>query len=240
MSDERRYSERQMAVLLRLAAELDTGRLGERTLAEIEEIAAEAGISLEAVRAAAARLDEEQPGWIARLLGAPTTFRYERIIPGARAKAELHEIVAAFRWSSGLKGDVVELGDGVGWQRKTEEGPLTQLEVAPHGDQTRIRLLGRWEDPASWIVVAGGAATAAITGLGIAALDPSLAGSIGITGGAAAASWLGMRAWWKRLSASVRRRLVASIDELENHTRSIAAKPEDVELPAPGSDRLTR
>ncbi|HUF36133.1 MAG TPA: hypothetical protein VMN37_09295, partial [Gemmatimonadales bacterium] len=88
---------------------------------------------------------------------------------------------------------------------------------------TRIRLLARYEDPASWIVVAGGAATAVASGLGITLADPTLLGAFGMIGGFAAASWLGARAWWRRASARVQRKLLATVDGIETEARRVAA-----------------
>lgn len=231
MTDDRRYSDRQMAMILRLATELETRRLPGvgrrptgRTLAEIEDIAADAGISTDAIRAAAVALETEEPGLMARFLDAPTSFRFERNVPRALTQDELRELLGAFRWSFGRQGgEEVALGDGVGWRHKTDEGPLTQLEITPRDDHTRIRLLGRYEDPASWIVVAGAAATAVASGIGIEIANPPLLGAIGIIGGFAAASWLGARAWWRRTSAKVHRKLLATIDGLEGEVRRVGA-----------------
>lgn len=243
MTDDRRYSDRQMAMILRLATELETrplpgtaGRRAGRTLGEIEDIAADAGISTDAIRAAAVALEAEEPGLMARFLDAPTTFRFERTVPRVLTQDELRDLLSTFRWSFGKPGgEEVALGDGVGWRHKTDEGPLTQLDITPRDDHTRIRLLGRYEDPASWIVVAGGAATAVASGVGITLGDPSLLGAFGMIGGFAAASWLGARAWWRRASARVHRKLLATVDGLDGEARRVGATTAlPAESPHPG------
>jgi hypothetical protein len=64
----RRYSDREMAVILRVATEMEAhatpslrvARSVGRTLSEIESIAADAGIAPEAVRAAATALEADE------------------------------------------------------------------------------------------------------------------------------------------------------------------------------------
>ncbi len=104
MSDsDRHYTDRDMALILCLAAEMEVGATaasGEvrgspgHTLAQIQEIAAGAGISRAAVAAAAAALDSEPRGLMASLVGAPTVFRFERSVPAEIDPGEVSELLA--------------------------------------------------------------------------------------------------------------------------------------------------
>src|SRR3954468_14878007 len=75
------YSEQEMALILKRAAELQEGADGrgaQRSLAEIREIAAEVGIDAAFVTEAVAELQRPPAriGW----LGAPTRFHDERSV----------------------------------------------------------------------------------------------------------------------------------------------------------------
>ena len=78
-----RFSEQEMALILKRAAELQEGADGrgvQRTLSEIAEIAAEVGIDATFVAEAVAEL--ERPVTRAGWLGAPTRFYDERSVAG--------------------------------------------------------------------------------------------------------------------------------------------------------------
>src|SRR5436309_1605741 len=78
-----RYSEQEMALILKRAAELQEGADGrgaQRTMREIQEIAAEVGIDASFVTEAVSELRRPpvRVGW----LGAPTRFHDERNVAG--------------------------------------------------------------------------------------------------------------------------------------------------------------
>jgi hypothetical protein len=232
----RQYSDREMAMILRLATDLEArGRRAlpsgsGRTLAEIEDIAAGAGIAPETIRAAAAALREDQQGVLARFLSGPTTFRQERVIPGDLDDAQLRALVDSIRWELATEvGDTTTLPDGVAWRHKTEEGPLTQVEAVSRAGITRLRLLGKYDDPATWVLLGTGFSTAIVAGLGIATLDPSVAGFTAVIGGAGTASWIGARAFWRRWTSRVQRRHTHLMDRLEAQAREMAESPEQAE-----------
>ncbi len=85
--EPRRYSDEETALILRRAAELQEPDGNSRsaagfTLAEIQQIAAEAGIDPACVTEAAALISVQEPDRWARIVGAPTRFRYERTVSG--------------------------------------------------------------------------------------------------------------------------------------------------------------
>jgi hypothetical protein len=194
-----------------------------RTLAEIETIAEGAGIDVGAVRAALAAFETEELGSLARVVGGPTVFQLERTVPGTIRVEEMADLVSSACWALGIDtGEVTTHANGVRFYRKTEEGPSTEIELTRRQDQTRIRVRGRYDDPAGWTLIGGGITTGVTAGLAIATLDPSLLGIAGIIGGAAGAGWLGARAFWRRTSRRVRRRLAGLMDRLETQARSAA------------------
>src|SRR5262245_7953708 len=104
---EERYSEREMALILKRAADLD-GRDAEKSiarysLADIQEIAAGAGIDAATVSAAAAELRRPaQTNW---LLGGPTRFRAELRAPVSVSSTAFGELVETIRIQTSLQGD---------------------------------------------------------------------------------------------------------------------------------------
>lgn len=83
---ERRYSDKELALILKLAAERQafSSELDDRglTLTEIQQIAAEAGIDPQHVAEAAAVLEAQHGQRRLSLLGAPTRFVFDRTVAG--------------------------------------------------------------------------------------------------------------------------------------------------------------
>jgi hypothetical protein len=232
----RRFDDRETALILRLATEIETRALpagggaesaGGRSMEEIEAIAAGAGIDVGAVRAAIDALDAEEVSGLARIVGGPTLFQLERTIPGTLSTEDMTELANSACWGLGVDaGEVTSRSDGVRWFHKTPEGPSTEIELSRRHGQTRIRVRAKYDDPAGWTLIGGGITTGVAAGLGIAALDPSLLGIAGIVAGAAGTSWLGARVFWRRTTRRVRRRLAGLMDRLESQGRgSVRALP---------------
>jgi hypothetical protein len=100
-SNSSRYSEQEMALILKRAAELQEGSDGRgitRSLAEINEIAAEVGIDASFVTEAVAEL--QRPTTRAGWLGAPTRFHAEQSVPSKLTSGEI----------SGSRPGTLELG----------------------------------------------------------------------------------------------------------------------------------
>lgn len=176
------------------------------------------------MRAALAALETQELGGLARVIGGPTVFQLERTVPGTMPVEEMSDLINSACWTLGLDtGEVTTHAAGVMWFRKAAEGPSTEIELTRRPEQTRIRVRGRYEDPAGWTLIGGGITTGVTAGLAIAALDPSFLGISGIIVGAAGASWLGTRIFWRRTSRRVRRRLAALMDRLESQARTAAS-----------------
>lgn len=82
---ERRYTEEELALILNRAAERQEGiqpSVPRYTLAEIQEIAAGAGISPEHVTSVAATIRDARAQRRGGVLGAPQSFRFEETIEG--------------------------------------------------------------------------------------------------------------------------------------------------------------
>src|SRR5690348_352803 len=135
-----RFSDQEMALILKRAAELQEGADGrgvQRSLAEINEIAAEVGIEPGFVAEAVAELQRPRPraGW----LGAPTRFHEEQSVPRKLTSGEISELLDEARAELGLHGEVHQVFDGVEWRARSALG-VSILTMGPRGDGTRIAL----------------------------------------------------------------------------------------------------
>ena len=170
-------------------------------------------------------LETEELGSLARAVGGPTVFQLERTVPGTIPVEEMADLVNSACWALGVDtGDLTTHPNGVRWYRKSAEGPSTEIDLTRRQDQVRIRVRGRYDDPAGWTLIGGGITTGITAGLAIAALDPSVLGVAGIIGGAAGASWLGARVFWRRTSRRVRQRLAGLMDRLESQARTASTR----------------
>lgn len=144
MSPERRYNEEEVAAILERAttsrssqANLPSNAATGFTLAELQEIGAEAGIAPEEIAAAARAVSTQASAPPVRtLLGAPRSVA--RIVPLTRelADAEWTRIVVALRETFGAEGRIREYGSLRTWRN----GNL-QVHAEPDGDGYRLRTL---------------------------------------------------------------------------------------------------
>ena len=220
---ERRYTEEELALILNRAAERQEGVQSgapRYTLAEIQEIAAGAGIAPEHVASVAVTLRDERAPRGGGLLGAPDRFRFEETIEGEVADDVIGELFDLVRRTLGLQGEVTEALGTLEWKGQDSFG-WTYVTVARRGGRTTIGVLSARTDAAAVTWIAGGlgaffgsiglaAALVGTVGLAapIAVAAPIGAGAgIGLaTGGA----WAAMRATWRRYA----RRAVSRIETL--------------------------
>ena len=224
MADDARYDDRETALILRMAAELDHGGPPGpgQSLREIEQIAVEAGIRPESVRRAAAALAAELDSGGSSFMGGPTTFRYERLVTGRLSSVDVQELVQTIRWESGKQGEVTDIPDGIAWEHSTEEGPLLRVELSDRGDATRIRLLGRYEDPAGWTAIAGGVGAVGAAIASTAVLEGSAALFFGSLAGYTTVAWWGVRLAWRRISTRVEARLSHLVEHVTERAQALA------------------
>jgi hypothetical protein len=209
-----RYSEQEMALILKRAAELQEGADGrgaQRTMREIQEIAAEVGIDASFVTEAVSELRRPpvRVGW----LGAPTRFHDERNVAGALTPSDIGELLDQARAELGLHGEVHQVFDGVEWRARSPLG-ATILTLGPRSGKTRIALTTERIDQA--VAVAMGSVgiglLAALGGVAIAinVTDSALfasgivaASAISGTIVSARALWFGIAERWKRRTRSI-------------------------------------
>lgn len=246
-SPSQRYSEQEMALILKRAAELQEGADGKgahRTLAEIQEIAAEVGIDAPFVSEAVAELERPRPrvGW----LGAPTRFHEERSVAGSLGSTAIGELLDQARAELGLHGEVRQVFDGVELRLRSALG-ISILTVGPRAGGTRIALTTERLDQA----VAVGAGS---VGIGLLAALGGVAIAINVTDNALVAStivaasaiagtvvsaralWYGVAERWRRKTRSVVAALAERAIELSGRGSEGVAAPEKL-LGSPSHDR---
>jgi hypothetical protein len=226
-----RYSEQEMALILKRAAELQEGSDGRgttRTLTEINEIAAEVGIGASFVAEAVAELQRPtaRRGW----LGAPTRFHAEQSVPSKLGSTEISELLDQARAELGLHGEVHQVFDGVEWRGRSGLG-IAILTLGPRGAGTRIALTTERTDQAV-AIGAGSVAIGLLAALGGVAIainvtDNALvasaivaASAIGGTVVSARVLWHTIAERWQRRTLSVVNALAERAVQLSGHERS--------------------
>ena len=154
MTDERRYAEDEVAEILdrATAPEYDLSQLPRRTgltLAQIQEVGTEAGISAERIERAALSMAmaTTQPTRQATLLGAPRSV--ERVVRLERPMSdeEWSRLVADLRQTFGAEGELEAHGTLRSWKHG---GITAHLEPEGEGYRVRMRALNQEAQPNFW------------------------------------------------------------------------------------------
>ena len=207
MVGERRYTEEELALILNRAAERQEGMPASTpryTLAEIQEIAAGAGISTEHVASVAATLRDARAQQGGGVLGAPERFRFEESIDGEVADDVVGELLDLARRDLGVQGTVSEAFGSVEWKGEDSLG-ATFVTITRRGGRTTIGTLSKHTDAAELTWTLGGfgaiAGSFVVTSalLQIFALAPPLATAAGIVAGGGGV-WMSARALWRSVA----------------------------------------
>jgi hypothetical protein len=224
----RRFTDREVAAVLRKAVEIDErrGREAGHALSreDLREIAREVGISPDAVDEAVRSLAKRGPS--PGLLAAPLTQRAVHDVPGELDRAELARLLRVVDERADGAGNATEALGAVRW---TSEDTLSSLQISltPEAGRTRIQVVEKTRPrlrrimhlvPAAWGAMLAGAA--------VSALQPGTGGvvamaALGVAGGLAAG-----RAAWTFVSARSRRKVAAL-------ARAVVQEAELTALPAP-------
>lgn len=207
---ERRYTEEELALILNRAAERQEGVQSgapRYTLAEIQEIAAGAGIAPEHVASVATAIRDERVPRGGGLLGAPDRFRFEESIDGEVADDVIGELFDLVRRTLGLQGAVTEALGTVEWKGQDALG-TSYVTVTRRGGRTTISILN-WRSDAAAATWSLGWVGAFFGSLGVGA---ALGGAVGLAapiaalggiGLATGGTWATMRATWRRYARKV-------------------------------------
>jgi hypothetical protein len=231
----RRYADAETALILRRAAELQ-GTAPEAStspsLADLEQVASEAGIEPRYVRQAAAEL--ASPIAAARgngILGAPGTLWLERVVPGEIPPSAFDAVVEEIRSALAMAGHTTVLGRGFTWTSGVAGPPAPPraitVTVTPVSGQTVLRA----EEPLDQLEVAhlmgigvGAGGIGGVIGLGLAVS----AASFGI--GAVAAAWAGgafftARRMHQRAARRHQRELAQMLERVAERCEALIDRP---------------
>jgi hypothetical protein len=243
----RRFNEKEVAAIIKRASELQqvesTGESSAgMSLAELEQIAREAGLDPAHVRRAASDLDtrvtDRQPS---PFFGAPTALVLERTIDGEVPSDEYEAIVLEIQRELGGVGSASGLGRTLVWTMTTHDHRraatrTVQVTVTPRNGRTTIRI----EEPLGPLagglfgglmggLGGGGSGIAMGIGMGVFHSAPVAVGLIGtLLGG----SYLLARTIFGRMVRGRGERLQRLMSRLAEHVAATSVRTAEVSRPA--------
>ena len=243
----RRFNEQEVAAIIKRASELQqvespaestTGM----SLAELEQIAREAGLDPALVRRAASDLDtrvsDRKPS---AFLGAPTALVLERTIDGEVPQDAYEAMVLEIQRELGGVGSVSTLGRSLVWtmtgaDRRRVTTRTVQVTVTPRNGRTTIRM----EEPLGQL--AGGLFGGLMGGLGAGSSGISFGIAMSVFGSAAAAvplvagtigaSYLLARTIFARAVRNRGERLQRLMSRLAEHVAATSTRTTGADRPA--------
>jgi hypothetical protein len=143
---DRQYTDREVRLILKTAVELqqradqNIAPGGGMSLAELQQVAAEAGIDPELVRRAAARVDgAASPAERNAFLGSPTQIVLEQVVNKATDPAEFDKFLEVVRATTHEVGEVSTVGRQFGWKGRLD-GAATAVAVSASEGRTTFRV----------------------------------------------------------------------------------------------------
>lgn len=240
--NSRRYTDREVAVALRRASELEEvggpGGSGGLSRADLEEIAREVGISREAMGRALEELDKRrEPNSV--VMGASRVRRAVRGVSGELNEEAMQRLIRLVDERAEGNGVISEALGSVRWT-STERFQSTQVSITPAEGETSIQVVEKTTArlkavlhivPAGWGFIA---AAGIVSGLGLPAL--SAAGIF--VAGTAVGGAVGRLAWNVIAGRSAKRveRLAA---ELAREARDAAGRGLVTAGPQPDATTLS-
>ena len=238
---ERRYTEQELSLILRRATERQalTPRAGGEglSLAEIQEIAAEVGLSPEEVAVAAAQVRAEGAGRMTRAA-------YELTLPAELGEPEVEELFDAARDRTQSRGTVRREPGGSTWT-STDGFGITRVSVTSRGGRSTLTVSENRTGSAVGAVGGGVLAGVVITPLaGLLFASLLVPGFLALVIGVVAGIVGGMATGWlllRRMAGKWRERTNALGGELGRAamrlvTRGGAAGSDIARIDATGSD----
>ena len=243
----RRFNDEEVALIIKRAAELQqTERLEQEpgnamTLAEVEQIAKEAGIEPQLIRRAALGLDRPaESNRPSPWLGAPTNLVFERVVDGEISPDDYEALVNELRRTFGDNGMPSVLGRTLAWTttprggRRRSRGRQIDASVITRGGVTTIRVEEDMGNVAAGLfaglVAGGGGGTTGITvGIGMAVFQSAaIAGLlwVAVAGGFYALA----RTIFSSVTSKREKQLRELVGRLEDQAREAIAQGETKRL----------
>jgi hypothetical protein len=234
----RRFNEKEVAQIIKRASELQQDEAPAESstgmsLAELEQVAREAGLDPTLVRRAATDLDtrvtDKRPSGF---IGAPTSLSLERTIDGELPVDEYETLVLEIQRELGV-GTASTLGRSLQWtmrgvDRRRISTRTVQVTVTPRNGRTTIRIeepLGQMAGGLFGGLMGGlGGGTSGISmGIGMGVFHSALIAT-GLIGGMIAGSYLLARTVYGRMVRSRGEQLQALMSRLAEHVAATAAR----------------
>ncbi len=187
-ASSRRFGEREVARIIKRATEIERGGLDTvqgdgLTLAELADVAREAGIDPAVIRRAAAEVELESRARTpaSRLAGGPLSWRFERVLEGELPADRYQDVVALLQRTTGDRGEASLRDRGITWRTGESGEPSRRLVgVRVEDGQTIIT----WEEKLTNLAAAlfGGLGGGVGVGLGVGAAAPLWAAGLTVLG----------------------------------------------------------
>ena len=209
-----RYTDEQMALILKRAAELQSASEEQtRSLAEIQQIAQQVGIEPRLVAVAAAGLPSDGRATDNVLFGAPSSYRLTRRLAGMPPPAQ--QVIATIRDHMTQVGAVREFEDRLEWYAGPADNKAA-VTVLPLEGETVVRVDIRQHGPKVGVFLLAGTLTLVA---GVAGTIASPAIGVAVGAGTLLLTFTGARAWWSRIVARRARRVDALMEALTNQVQ---------------------
>jgi hypothetical protein len=200
----RRFTDREMRLIFERAGEADVGAQSDKgySLAEIQEIALQVGLSPTDVARAASTISSPEASY--PVLGGPIRFHASRILESTLTDDGVASVALRIREATGLHGELRDVPGGAEWRVRSAMG-LIVVDFTARGTGTRVDLTVARDDQAAVTAIGVGfaglvagvaTAIAAANGLHVGALAGVGIGAVTAIGGA----WAGIRLVWSRAS----------------------------------------
>lgn len=217
---ERHFTDHDVALILRRAAELDRDARSSTarglSARDLEEIAEDVGIDPGTIRRAIAELDRPGGGKLPSVLGPPLANRHIRALDRELDADTIRRLMRLIDERVPAQGTV---GEALGTFRWTSGGRFLsrQISVEPNPDETLVRVEERFSARAraALHLVPAGYGLAFGPVIGLEALGGGPATAIAMAAGLGAVGWAIGRGIWEVVSARSRRRVAELSDVLE-------------------------
>ena len=230
---ERRFTDKQVALILKRASDLETrsptsgSSARGLTLADLQEIAAEAGFDADLIGRAVAEMEGPrglEPGSV--IIGPETARREVRAVPGELGKEELAELMRLVDEQVDDQGTFAEALGSVRW---TSKGRFlsTQVSLEPSQGETLIRVEERFSQALRGMLHGLPASYGAVFGLAFAleGLNLGLAPGSLFALATTFAGWGIGTSIWRVLSARSRTRVQQLAENLGLRAKEITPAP---------------
>ncbi|HSW30959.1 MAG TPA: hypothetical protein VLH75_15855 [Longimicrobiales bacterium] len=228
----RRYTEKEFALILRKAAELqerpgEPGAMeGGMTLGEISTIAREVGLDPAVVARVASEMDQPPSTGLAHVLGGSARQRMEASVPGVLGAGSYPRVASALREATTIHGEVRESLGSLEWKASDDVTSLS-VTVTPGSGGTRIVVIAdrRGAQAVTWLVPPLLALLA--TGITGAVIEPStVSGGVALGVGLLGAGLITARTIWAVSTRRFAGRMARLLERVRGEVAA-ASRPEE-------------